>query len=247
MAVTSTYFEGQALANEKAARGYSRDQRPDCKQVNLGLVVTPEGLPVGYEIFAGNTADVTTVRDMVGLMENKYGQPKRIWVLDRGLIEVTVERDGQQRACGLKISERAERAQWAAHAHGAYLLRTNCLEKDPAQLWRWYMQLTQAEDAFRIGKSDLHLRPATGEGSGDGAEPGRGAAHQGSNPWAAPPDPIASGGPVGSSGGRTAGKACAGPARRPETRAKCSGEKRGLICNNPSKSAFSFPELTNLG
>jgi transposase len=280
--VTSTYFEGQCPKNEKAARGYSRDQRPDCKQVNIGLVVTPEGLPVGYEVFSGNTADVTTVEEMVELMETKYGKPKRIWVLDRGmvseenidflrerqaryivgtpksqlkkfqtdlleekdwtevqegvevklvahpdgqgneqyvlcrsrarrqkeaamielarqrlraqldkthaslqrrpardagkierrigrwlgrfpaaegLIEVIVQRDDQQRACALKITERAERTQWAAHAHGAYLLRTNCVEKNPAQLWRWYMQLTQAEDAFRISKSDLHLRP----------------------------------------------------------------------------------------
>src|ERR1051326_2320376 len=84
--VTSTYFEGQALGNKKAARGYSRDHRPDCKQVNIGLVVTPDGLPVGYEIFAGNTADVTTVEDMVERMEAKYGQAKRIWVMDRGLI-----------------------------------------------------------------------------------------------------------------------------------------------------------------
>ena len=72
--------------NEKAARGYSRDQRPDCKQVNIGLVVTPEGLPIGYEVFAGNTADVTTVEEMVELMEKKYGKPKRIWVLDRGMV-----------------------------------------------------------------------------------------------------------------------------------------------------------------
>lgn len=280
--VTSTYFEGQARANAKAARGYSRDQRPDCKQVNIGLVVTPEGLPIGYEIFSGNTADVTTVEDMVELMEKKYGQAKRIWVLDRGmiseenidflrarqaryivgtpksqlkrfqaqllepkdwaavqagievklvshpdggtgeqyilcrssarrqkeaamievsrerlrvqldkthaslqrrpvkdagkierrvgrwlgrfpaaerLIEVTVQRDDQGQACGLKIMERAERTAWAAHAHGAYLLRTNCTEKDPAKLWRWYMQLTQAEESFRITKSDLNLRP----------------------------------------------------------------------------------------
>jgi len=84
--VTSTYFEGQAEGNVKAQRGYSRDQRPDCKQVNLGLVVTPEGLPIGYEVFAGNTADVTTVEDMVRLMEEKYGQAKRVWVLDRGMI-----------------------------------------------------------------------------------------------------------------------------------------------------------------
>lgn len=280
--VTSTYFEGQALANEKAARGYSRDHRPDCKQVNIGLVVTPEGLPIGYEIFAGNTADVTTVEAMVELMEKKYGQAQRIWVMDRGmisednldflrarqarylvgtpksqlktfeaqllekenwtevqagvevkrvahpdgasdeqyvlcrssarrekeaamielarkrlraqldkthaalqkrpakdpgvierrigrwlgrfpaaerLIEVTVARNAAGQACGLQITERAERSAWAAHAHGAYLLRTNCPETDPAQLWRWYMQLSQAEDAFRISKSDLNLRP----------------------------------------------------------------------------------------
>jgi len=280
--VTSTYFEGQAQRNAKAARGYSRDQRPDCKQVNIGLVVTPEGLPIGYEVFAGNIADVVTVEEMVRIMEEKYGKPKRIWVLDRGmvseenidflrsrgarylvgtpksqlkqfqaqllepkdwaqvhdgievklvrhpdgsaheqyllcrsrarrqkevamielarqrlqaqlnkthaslqrhpvreagkierrigrwlgrfpaaerLIEVSVQRDAQGRACGLKITERAERTEWAAHAHGAYLLRTNCTEKDPVQLWRWYMQLTQAEEAFRISKSDLNLRP----------------------------------------------------------------------------------------
>jgi transposase len=280
--VTSTYLEGQAVGNEKAARGYSRDHRPDCKQVNIGLVVTPEGLPIGYEIFAGNRADVTTVEDMVELMEKKYGQAKRIWVMDRGmisednldflrarearylvgtpkrqlkqfeaqllekenwaevqegvevklvahpdggtdeqyvlcrsnarrekeaamielarkrlraqldkthaglqkrpardpgvierrigrwlgrfpaaerLIEVRVERNAQGQACGLNLAERAERSAWAKHAHGAYLLRTNCMEQDPAKLWRWYMQLSQAEDAFRISKSDLSLRP----------------------------------------------------------------------------------------
>ena len=280
--VTSTYFEGQALGNEKAARGYSRDHRPDCKQVNIGLVVTPEGLPIGYEIFAGNTADVTTVEEMVEVMEEKYGQAQRIWVMDRGMISeenidflrerkarylvgtpksqlkafeaqllekenwaqvqegvevklvthpdggndeqyvlcrssarrqkeaamielarqrlrgqldkthaslqkrpardpgvierrigrwlgrfpaaerllsVTVERNAAGQATGLKITEHADRTAWAELAHGAYLLRTNCTEKDPAQLWRWYMQLSQAEDAFRIGKSDLNLRP----------------------------------------------------------------------------------------
>ena len=280
--VTSTYFEGQARRNEKAARGYSRDHRPDCKQVNIGLVVTPEGLPIGYEVFAGNTADITTVEAMVELMEKKYGQAKRIWVLDRGMIsednldflrerqarylvgtpksqlkrfeqplveqenwaqvqdgvevklvphpdggsdeqyvlcrssarrekeaamielarqrlrakldqthatlqkrpardpgrierrvgrwlgrypsaerllEVSVQRNAQGHACGLHITERAERTAWAQQVHGAYLLRTNCTEKDPAKLWRWYIQLSQAEDAFRISKSDLNLRP----------------------------------------------------------------------------------------
>lgn len=280
--VTSTYFEGQALANEKAARGYSRDHRPDCKQVNIGLVVTPEGLPVGYEVFKGNRADVATVEEMVELMEKKYGQAQRIWVMDRGmiseenidflrarracylvgtpksqlkqfqaqlldkenwaevqpgvevkllphpdgtggeqyvlcrssarrekevamielarnrlraqldkthaslqkrpvrdrglierrlgrwlgrfpaaerLIAVTVERNNAGHATGLNITEHAERTAWTEHAHGAYLLRTNCLEHDPAKLWRWYIQLSQAEDAFRISKSDLSLRP----------------------------------------------------------------------------------------
>ena len=280
--VTSTYFEGQALGNEKAARGYSRDHRPDCKQVNIGLVVTPEGLPVAYEIFAGNTADVTTVEQMVELMEKKYGQAKRIWVMDRGMVSednieflrgrearylvgtpknqlkafeaqllekenwtevqagvevklvahpdgqsqeqyvlcrssarrekeaamlelaykrlraeldkthaslqkrpardagqverrigrwlgrfpsaerlltVTVDRTPEGHASGLTITEHTERRTWAEQAQGAYLLRTNCTEKDPSQLWRWYIQLSQAEDAFRISKSDLSLRP----------------------------------------------------------------------------------------
>ena len=280
--VTSTYFEGEARRNEKAARGYSRDQRPDCKQVNLGLVVTPEGLPIGYEIFAGNTADVTTVEEMIELMEKKYGQARRVWVMDRGmvseenieflrergarylvgtpksqlkrfeaqlleeadwtqvqpgveakivahpdgaedeqyllcrsqaraqkeramlerqrqrlreklaeidaslrrrpakdlgpierrlgrwlgrspagerLVEVKIRQDEAGRACGLEIQERPERADWAQRAHGAYLLRTNCTERDPAQLWHWYIRLTQAEEAFRISKSDLSLRP----------------------------------------------------------------------------------------
>jgi len=84
--VTSTFFEGQALGNPKAARGYSRDQRPDCKQVCIGLVVSPEGLPLAYELFAGNRTDVTTVEEIITLMEEKYGQAKRIWVLDRGMV-----------------------------------------------------------------------------------------------------------------------------------------------------------------
>ena len=84
--VTRTYFEGQAMANRKAKRGYSRDKRPDCKQVNIGLVVTPEGLPIGYEVFDGNRADVTTVEEMVELMEAKYGQARRTWVMDRGMV-----------------------------------------------------------------------------------------------------------------------------------------------------------------
>lgn len=278
--VTSTYFEGLAEKNQKAAHGYSRDKRPDCKQVCIGLVVTPEGLPVAYEVFAGNRNDVTTLEEIVRLMEEKYGQAGRVWVVDRGMVSeenlewlrergaiylvgtprselkaheaallekagwqearpglevklvttdqgseqfilcrspdraakeaamlqrqldrlrsqlgkihaslqgkpepnlekvgrrigrwqgknpaaarvlsVTVEKNARGHARGLAITERAEKLEWARLIHGAYLLRTNHSGKDPAQLWRWYMQLTQAEAAFRTGKSDLHLRP----------------------------------------------------------------------------------------
>jgi transposase len=84
--VTSTYFEGEAAANPQAQRGYSRDHRPDCKQVNIALVVSRSGLPLGYEVFAGNRSDVTTVEEIVQAMEQKYGQANRIWVMDRGMV-----------------------------------------------------------------------------------------------------------------------------------------------------------------
>jgi transposase len=84
--VTSTYFEGQAKGNPQAKRGYSRDNRPDCVQVCIGLVVTPEGLPLAYEVFDGNRADVTTVEEIVEVMREKYGQERRTWVMDRGMV-----------------------------------------------------------------------------------------------------------------------------------------------------------------
>ena len=84
--ITSTYFEGQCPHNDQAKRGYNRDNRSDCKQVCIGLVVNTEGLPVGYEVFDGNRRDVTTLEDMVLLMEDKYGKAKRVWVLDRGFV-----------------------------------------------------------------------------------------------------------------------------------------------------------------
>jgi transposase len=84
--VTSTYFEGEANANPLAQRGYSRDKRGDCKQVCLGLVVSRCGMPLGYEVFAGNTADVTTVEHIVTTMEARYGRSNRIWVMDRGMV-----------------------------------------------------------------------------------------------------------------------------------------------------------------
>lgn len=83
--VTSTYFEGEAEKNPQAQRGYSRDHRPDCKQVNIALVVSRQGLPLGYEIFAGNRHDATTVEEMVQATEKKYGKAGRVWVMDRGM------------------------------------------------------------------------------------------------------------------------------------------------------------------
>jgi transposase len=84
--VTSTYFEGEAYRNTLAQRGYSRDHRPDCKQVNIALVVSRCGMPVGYEVFAGNRHDSKTVEQVVEHVEKIYGRANRIWVMDRGMM-----------------------------------------------------------------------------------------------------------------------------------------------------------------
>lgn len=84
--VTSTYFEGEAGRNELAQRGYSRDHRPDCKQVNIALVVSRCGMPVGYEVFAGNRNDSKTVKQIVEHVDRLYGHANRIWVMDRGMV-----------------------------------------------------------------------------------------------------------------------------------------------------------------
>jgi transposase len=280
--VTSTYFEGLAEGNPMAARGYSRDHRPDCKQVCIGLVVTREGYPLGYEIFKGNRVDVTTMEEMVETMESRYGKARRIWVMDRGMVsEDNLEwmRQGQRRYLvgtprselrkwereivdrrgwkevreGLEVKicdgpdgkekfllcrsedrtkkeramherfsqriveglgqikrrlekstkaldsfqverqigrlmERNRRAagryvarlekapespsgwrlvwgeksgwsEWASLSEGTYILRSNVLEWTPEELWRTYIQLSEAEAAFRIQKSELRIRP----------------------------------------------------------------------------------------
>lgn len=84
--LTSTYFEGEAQEVEKAQRGYSRDQRSDCKQIVIALVVTPEGFPLSYEVFAGNRADVTTLKEILDSVERKHGRARRVWVFDRGIV-----------------------------------------------------------------------------------------------------------------------------------------------------------------
>lgn len=280
--VTSTYFEGQALRNPLAQRGHSRDHRPDCKQVCIALVVTREGMPLGYEVFAGNRVDVTTVEEIVETMETRYGIAERVWVMDRGMTsaeniawlqqtgrryligtakselkrfgrEIAEARDWQMvrdgveaklcpgpdgletfvlcrsadrrekekamherfakrieerlvslgrrleharrrldretigrqigrilgqntraagryhiqvleeatRASGLRLiwSAKPEWDEWARHSEGTYLLRTNVSAWTSEELWRTYVQLTEAEAAFRIHKSDLSIRP----------------------------------------------------------------------------------------
>ena len=83
--LTSTYFEGEAEQIPKAKRGYSRDHRPDCKQVVIALVVTPEGFPLGYETLDGNTVDNQTLMGCIQTIETRYGKADRIWLMDRGI------------------------------------------------------------------------------------------------------------------------------------------------------------------
>ena len=85
--LTSTYFEAEPPFGEDDKRrfGYSRDHRPDCVQVVIALVLTPEGLPLAYEVLSGNTSDKTTLRDFLGKIERQYGKARRIWVMDRGI------------------------------------------------------------------------------------------------------------------------------------------------------------------
>jgi transposase len=279
--VTSTYFEGQAAANPQAQRGYSRDHRPDCKQVLIALVVTFDGFPLGYEVFAGNTHDARTLQTIVATMEARHGMLGRVWITDRGMasaenmawlrhtgrryiigapkselkkfgselarpdgwrtvqdgvevkltrhpetdetvilcrsadrrskekamhdkfsgrIEVAVERlaarvarskkrldpapvnrqigrilQQNQRAAarfiialepdscpaGFRVRVTCDTAfdDWAALSEGAYLLRSNITDWSDQQLWKAYIQLTQAEAAFRIHKDQLKVRP----------------------------------------------------------------------------------------
>jgi transposase len=275
--ITSTYFEGEAAANALARRGYSRDHRPDCKQVLIGLVVSCEGYPLGYETFAGNRNDGTTVQEVVTSLEGRYGRDNRIWVLDRGMVSAktlkwlrerdsrylvgtpkgqlkqfasqvragpweevrpglevqrcpsadgaevfilcrSADRAAKERAMRERFVQRIEaglaKAQtacarrrldpgvverrvgrllgqnsraaglfsvivgrgeggratlswsrqepaeaWAGASQGCYVLRSNVADWTAAELWQAYMQLTEAEAAFRVQKSDLSLRP----------------------------------------------------------------------------------------
>ena len=280
--VTSSYFEGEMEGYSLAQRGYSRDSRGDRPQVCLGLVVTEEGFPLGYEVFSGNTHDSKTVRTIIEALEKKHGSLNRVWVMDRGMVseenltflrdrrahyivgtpkqmlhkfeqqltgqnwttaqegvdvklvpgpdtdEVfllarSADRKQKEQAMHDKFTERLESGlkkmeaaavsgrlkdvavanerlgrlkeknwralhafdvtikklatprgkqileitwqpnekfrDWSQLADGCYLLRSNLTNVDAATLWKRYIQLTEAEWAFRITKDELAIRP----------------------------------------------------------------------------------------
>ena len=97
--LTSTYFEGTCEDIPKARHGYSRDGRPDCRQVVIALVVTTDGLPLAYEVLPGNTSDKTTLKAFLSKIEDLYGKMRRVWVMDRGI--PTAQTLEQMRADGV--------------------------------------------------------------------------------------------------------------------------------------------------
>jgi transposase len=134
--VTSTYFEGIADP-ELAQRGYSRDHRPDCVQVNIALVVTRDGMPLGYEIFSGNTTDVTTVQQVVENIEERFGKVNRVWVMDRGMVS-------------------AENLAWLTNTQRRYVIGTQ-----RAELKRWAKQLADKTDWRQI-REDVEVKICRG-------------------------------------------------------------------------------------
>jgi len=135
--VTSTYFEGQCADASIAQRGYSRDHRPDCMQVNIALVVTRDGMPLGYEIFPGNTVDVTTVEEIVSSMERRFGKARRVWVMDRGMVS-------------------AENIAWLNETNRRYVIGT-----PRSELRRWARQLADKTDWRRI-REDVEVKLCRG-------------------------------------------------------------------------------------
>lgn len=140
--VTSTYFEGQCADPSIAQRGYSRDHRPDCVQVNIALVVTRDGMPLGYEIFPGNTVDVTTVEEIVSAMERRFGKAKRVWVMDRGMVS-------------------AENIAWLNDTGRRYVIGT-----PRSELKRWARQLAERTDWRRI-REDVQVKICRGPGGNE--------------------------------------------------------------------------------
>src|SRR6266478_3388570 len=104
--LTSSYVEGDAPKNPMMRRGYSRDHRPDCLQVVLAVIVNVDGFPLSYETFDGNRADVTTLETVMRMVERKYGQARRVWVFDRGIVSdanlAAIRRRGGQYLVGTR-------------------------------------------------------------------------------------------------------------------------------------------------
>ncbi len=270
--LTSSYFESSPpfAAEDKRKFGYSRDKRPDCVQVVIALIVTPEGFPLAYEVLAGNTSDKSTLKDFLQKIETQYGKAQRIWVMDRGIpteaileqmrqsdppvfylvgtpkgrlsqleaklqkldwnqaregVDVKiVEEEGEvyvlARSADRVSKERAmrrrqlktlwkrlkelkqmelkrdallmklgaarqqspsawrlvkvqlpkaenefsftllkEKLRQVRRREGRYLLRSNMPERAPKELWEFYLQLGQVEQAFKQLKGDLAIRP----------------------------------------------------------------------------------------
>ena len=139
--VTSTYFEGRGDPRI-CKRGHSRDQRPDCVQVNIAMVVTRDGIPLGYEVFEGNTADVNTVEQIVESMEERYGRANRVWVMDRGMVS-------------------AERIAWLQATGRRYVIGT-----PRSELKKWERELTEREGWVAI-REDIEVKICPGP---DGVE-----------------------------------------------------------------------------
>jgi len=139
--VTSTYFEGEAEANQLAQRGYSRDHRPDCKQVLIALIVTFDGFPLGYEVFAGNTHDSQTLQTIVTTMEARHGTVGRVWIADRGMASREnlswLRQTGRRYIIGAPKSELkkfaealADRTGWREVREGVEVKLTRCPDTD---------------------------------------------------------------------------------------------------------------------
>lgn len=114
--LSSTYFEGQAAANPKAQRGHSRDHRPDCKQVVIGLVVNREGFPIVHEVFAGNTQDCTTPATILDRLDQRVGLPEgSTVVVDRGMSDDENLAEIKARKLHYVVASRqSERTRWLA-------------------------------------------------------------------------------------------------------------------------------------
>ncbi len=110
--LTSVYFEGQMAEAPKAKHGHSRDQRPDCRQVVLAVVLSPEGFPLAYEIMPGNTSDKTTLRLFLQKIEAQYGKAHRIWIMDRGIPTEEVLADMRASDPPVSYLVGAPRARW---------------------------------------------------------------------------------------------------------------------------------------